>query len=530
MVPVDIGLRPTIPEALRRAAREFGHVDYLVSMEERYTFADAERLSGWIARRMLAHGIGKGTRVGLFFTYGGEWLLTWLAASRIGAFVMPFSTFYSAAELRTALRIGDVDVLIAPDMVLNIDVAALLEEALPSLAGQSAESLRLSEAPFLRRVWTTRPVVREWATDFPLCSEPGPSDADRDLLAAAEEQVFPSDPAVAVYTSGSTAEPKGVVLTHGTVMRQSSIMAAHQQFWADGLPPKYLTTMPLFWVGGILAITGALHQPMTVLCLPRLEPGPALQLLERERGTAVIGFPTFVQRMRSHPDFTRRDLTSARMLLEGPADVSMINVPGEAPIHRGMSESGGSFLTTETVVVDPATGIEVPPGVAGELWIRGPGVMEGYLKKERWEVFDADGWYHTGDRVHRLVDASDNRVFFDGRYNELIKSAGANVSPQEVEAVLDEFETIRCSFVVGVDDESRGEAVAAVLVLEQDANWDPAGVIAGARAALSSYKVPRRWFVSDERQLPFLPTGKINRRQLRQLIAGSALTEVTPTS
>jgi acyl-CoA synthetase (AMP-forming)/AMP-acid ligase II len=256
MHPPDIGFRPTIGDAIKRAAREFGDTDYLVTLEERYTYAEAERLSAAIARRMLARGIGKGTRVGLFFTYGGEWLLSWLAASRIGALVMPFSTFYTPRELRTALRIGDVDVLIAPDRVLETDVPAFLAEALPSLADHGTGPLRLPEAPFLRRVWTTRPVGRHWASDFDLFAAPRADDADDRLLAAVEEQVFPADPAVVVYTSGTTAEPKGVVLTHGTVMRQTSIMAGHQRRWAGDLPAKFFTTMPFFWVGGILSVAG----------------------------------------------------------------------------------------------------------------------------------------------------------------------------------------------------------------------------------------------------------------------------------
>ncbi|XVQ14537.1 class I adenylate-forming enzyme family protein [Spirillospora sp. CA-255316] len=518
MQPPDIGFRPTIGDAIKRAAREFGDTDYLVSLEERYTYAEAERLSAAIARRMLARGIGKGTRVGLFFTYGGDWLLSWLAASRIGALVMPFSTFYTPRELRTALRIGDVDVLIAPERVLETDVPAFLLEALPSLAGHGTGPLRLPEAPFLRRIWTTRPVGHHWASDFDLFADPHADDADERLLDAVEEQVFPADPAVVVYTSGTTAEPKGVVLTHGTVMRQTSIMAGHQRRWAGDLPPKFFTTMPFFWVGGILSVAGALHEPVTVLCLPRPRPGPAMELIERERGTAVVGFPTFVQELRAHPDFPERDLSSAPMLLEGPADLSMTGVPGETPTHRSLSESGGSFFCTDIRIIDPSTGLPVPRGAEGELLIRGPGAMEGYLKRERWEVFDADGWYHTGDRVYQSEDESDGRLFFAGRTTELIKSAGANVSPKEVEAVLDEFDEIRHSLVVGLDDPDRGQVVAAVVVPKDPKTWDTQAMRAKAREALSGYKVPRRWFIADDARLPLLPSGKPDRRRLAALI------------
>lgn len=519
MIPPDVGIRPTIPDALRRAAAEQGASDYLVSLDERYTFAEAEAISAQLARRLLSRGVGKGTRVGLFFTYGGEWLMLWLALSRIGALVMPFSTFYSPRELATALRIGDVQFLFAPAKVLKTVTADHFEEALPSLAGQRAGRLELSEAPYLRQVFTTSPVGRPWAEEFDLWAAASDADVTRSLLDHVERQVFPSDPAVVVYTSGSTAEPKAVVHTHGTVIRQTSIMGYHQQMWAGELQPKFLCTMPFFWVGGILAVAGALQSGVTLLCLPKLEAGPALELLERERGTGVTGFPTFMQELRAHPDFTRRDVSSARMLVEGPSDISMIGVEGEFPTHRSLSESGGSFFSTEVKVVDPETGVAVPRGEQGELLIRGPGVMEGYLKRERWEIFDADGWYHTGDRVFLAEDESDPRIFYGGRYTELIKSGGANVSPKEVEALLDEFDEITSAFVVGVPDDAHGEVVVAIVVPKDRATWNDVEMTGRARNMLSTYKVPRRWVLVNDDDIPLLPTGKVDRRRLGELVA-----------
>jgi len=524
MLPPDIGFRPTVAEALRRAVQDYPDIDYLVSLDERWTFAEAEERSAHIARRLLAAGVGKGTRVGLFFTYGGEWLLLWLALSRIGALVMPFSTFYAPRELRTAVRIGDVELLFAPDRILKIDVPEFLEEAFPGLAGQREGVLRLDDAPYLRRIHTVHPVDRSWAGDFDLLADATADDVSAELLRRVEDQVFPSDPAVVVYTSGTTAEPKGVLHTQGTVMRQTSIMGPAQRAWAGELQPKFLCTMPFFWVGGILAVAGALQSGVTLLTLPKLEAGPALELIERERGTGVAGFPTFMQELRNHPDFAVRDLSSAPMLLGGPSDISMIGVPGEKPTHRSLSESGGSFFSTDVRIADPETGETVPRGVEGELLIRGPGAFEGYLKRERWEAFDADGWYHTGDRVYQLEDPDDARLFFAGRYSELIKSAGANVSPKEVEAVLDEFEEVISSFVVGLDDPERGEIVGAVVVPKDPATWNTEAMTAKARASLSSYKVPRRWILASAAEVPLLGTGKVNRKRLVELIREGVLT------
>ena len=179
--------------------------------------------------------------------------------------------------------------------------------------------------------------------------------------------------------------------------------------------------MPFFWVGGLLATTGALHEPVTLLVLPRLDAATALDLVERERATGIVGWPAFTQRLREHPTFASRDLSSAPMLRDGPLDIAMTDVPDGFPVHRTMSETAGGFAFTEMRIVDE-DGQPVPDGTVGELLIRGIGVMAGYNKRERWETFDDDGWYHTGDRVYRKE--GDPRLFYVGRTSELIKAAG----------------------------------------------------------------------------------------------------------
>ncbi|WP_370615336.1 class I adenylate-forming enzyme family protein [Mumia sp. Pv 4-285] len=514
MEPVDIGFRPTIGDAVRRAAAEFGDADYIVTLEDRLTYAEAEAASAGLARRMLARGVGKGTRVGLFYPNGTDWVVAWLAASRIGAVVLPFSTLYAPGELRKVLRLGDVDVLLAPAKVLKVDVPAFLEEALPGLAAQTGPQLRLTGAPYLRRIWLDGEVDRPWAVPFALRDEPTADDVDAELLAAAEAEVAPSDAAIIIHTSGTTADPKGVVHTHATLMRQSAIIPPiMQQAAPDGLAPKYFCAMPFFWIGGILGVTGTLHAPVTLLVMARLEPGGALELIERERGTSIAGWPTFTQRMRLHPDFATRDLSSAPTLLEGPADLALMGTTDNIPRHRSMTETGGSFLTTDVLVVDEH-GKEVPAGEEGELLVRGPGIMLGYNKREAWEAFDADGWLHTGDRV--FVREDDPSVYFAGRFTELIKTSGANVSPKEVEAAVDEHPEVNHCFVVGVGDPDLGQEVVAAVVPRDPETFDAEVVTAYLRSELSPYKIPKRWIVVDE--VPLLPTTKPDKRELLRRI------------
>ncbi|MBD0021444.1 AMP-binding protein [Gordonia pseudamarae] len=516
----ELGFRPTIGAALARAATGFGDVDYVVTDRDRITYAQAEHRSALLARQLLAHGVGKGTRVGLFYPNGVEWVLWWLAASRIGALVVPFSTLYAPGELAKGLRLGDIHLLIAPERAVTVDVAAFLEEALPGLAAHTGTEVAVPAAPYLRRIWITGGTDRSWARPVDI-DEPANDVVQQEILAAVEAQVCPADPAVMIHTSGSTADPKGVVHSHGVLMRQSVFLQDTMNgFTPAGLPTRYLSAMPFFWIGGILHVTGSLHSPLTILTLARTEPGAALELIERERGTGIAGWPTLTQRMRAHPDFTTRDLTTCPSIVDQPADLSLVAVPGTVPRHRSLTESGGGFLTTEVLVVD-ADGTPVPAGDEGELWIRGPGIMLGYNKREAWEVFDADGWFHTGDRV--FVLDGEPGVFYVGRSTELIKTSGANVSPKEVESVLDQHPAVQSSLVVGVGDDERGQEVVAVVVPSDPATFDADLVAADIRRDLSTYKVPRRWVVADADDLPLLTSGKPDRRELTRRIEAGVL-------
>ena len=207
------------------------------------------------------------------------------------------------------------------------------------------------------------------------------------------------------------------------------------------------------------------------------------------------------------------------MLRDGPLDLAMIDVPDGFPVHRTMSETAGGFAFTEIGIVDEH-GTPVPTGTTGELLIRGIGAMVGYNKRERCETFDVDGWYHTADRVYRREN--DPRLFYVGRTSELIKTAGANVSPLEVEAVIEEFPEVAQCVVVGIDDPQRGEEVCAVFVAAI-ATIDISSVAARARDQLSGYKVPTRWAIATSDQIPTLPSGKLNRKGVREMLTSGGL-------
>ncbi|MEV0355706.1 class I adenylate-forming enzyme family protein [Nocardia sp. NPDC050697] len=502
----------SVGRLLARAAGTHGDHTYVASPTGRLTYTEARDRSGLAARRLLRKGVGKGTRVGLLFPNDIDWIVWWLAVSRIGAVAVPLSTLYPPAELGRVIRLADIGVLIALPEILGAPTADRLEAALPGLATAEARTLSLPTAPYLRGI------VMPGETRHPWASPDDETDVPEELLTAVENEVTAADLAIMIHTSGSTADPKGVLHTHGTLVRQTSGWpTAIRGLCGGSAAPRVFSSMPFFWIGGVLAATGALHEPVTLLIMPRPEPGAALDLIERERGEGIVGWPAFTRRLREHPTFPGRDLSAAPLLRDGPLDIALYNVPGEFPVHRSLSETAGSFLHTDIRIVDEA-GHPVPEGSTGELHIRGIGVMAGYNRRERHDVFDPDGWYHTGDRVYRLP--GDPRLFYVGRTSELIKVAGANVSPREVEAVVEGFDGVQQCLVVGLDDADRGEQVCAVVVPH---TVDIDAVAAHTRRELSAYKVPARWIRTTGDRVPTLPSGKLDRRALRARIADGTL-------
>jgi acyl-CoA synthetase (AMP-forming)/AMP-acid ligase II len=508
----DLGYKPTIGDVVRRAAREFGDCDFIVMPDRRMSYVEADARSRHLAKRMLGAGIGKGTRVGLFYTYGPEFVVAWLAALRIGALVMPFSTIYRAAELHKVLRLGDIHTLLAPPTVLSIDVPSFFEDAIPGLADQDGFPYFLPELPYLRSVWITGETDRSWARIVDLgTTAPLEFDISDDLLQQAENEVVAADLAQVTYTSGSSAEPKGVVHSQGSIVRTTEPFATLTP--GPPGPKRILCGFPFFWIGGTLVLGGALQSGIALLCLEKFEPQTALDMVEKERATSIAAWPSLIQSMRSHPTFAGRDVSSCPILTEGPSDVAVINspVPG-VPAHRGMSETVGNWNGVERKVINPDTGVTVPDMEEGELLIRGHGVMQGYYKKEREEVFDPDGWLHTGDRVF----LHENRPYFKGRYYEMIKSRGANVSPREVELLLETLPGVEHALVMGLPHPTMEEEVTAVIVPVPGWDLDVTELEQKARAELSSFKVPTRWeVIAEEDQIPWLGSGKPDKLKLR---------------
>jgi len=524
------GMPASIPEllAIRRGAPDG---KFLITDDERLTFAEADTASLELADALLASGVGKGTRVGILFPNCAQWLISWLAAARIGALTVPLSTFAPGGELARLLRHTDVQVVLMGQSIAGRDLVERMQDALPSLTDGGAV-IAAPEAPYLRRVYVWPECDRPWAAPWPR------TESVASLACLAEAEVGPADELVVVSTSGTTALPKSVVHTHGSLVRHAYILARHRGVTSTD---RIYSPMPFFWVGGLtMVVLQALSTGAAILAQDVFEAGSTLALLERERATFISCWAQASQAMADHPDFAKRDLSSVRggtLLQALPADRRTSDLE-LMPNLLGMTETGGPHTVVEVPdtplppelrgsfgiplpgvvqhrIVDPASGVDATPSQEGEIQVRGLILMNGIYKQERHEVFGADGWYATGDRGW-FDDAG--HLHFTGRASTLIKTAGSNVSPAEVESVLDSMPEVLHSFVVALPHPVRGQVVGAAVVPTNGARLSVEAIVAHARRNLSTFKVPTVIRLIAENDLPMLPTGKIDRQGLVRVL------------
>jgi acyl-CoA synthetase (AMP-forming)/AMP-acid ligase II len=529
----------TLPDFLAERVRLYGPRPLIALGERRLHYAEAEAASGELACGLLASGVAKGNRVGVHFANGPEWVVAWLAAVRIGAVAVPINTFYTPRELGYVLRHADIHTLLTTSQILGRECLAGLEACAPSLASARGPELRVPELPFLRRVYVSGDSGgRAWAQSLaalqPLAAASG---VDAELLAAVEAELSPADPAIVIYSSGSTADPKGAIHGHGALVRHTINLNRFRDLKTED---RVYSPMPFFWVGGLVfSLLSTLERGAFLICEERFEPGATLTLLEAERATIVSGWPHYSKALLEHPSFGQRDLSSIRsgnlydVLPEAvrPKDpqlrsnsLGMTETLGPHTIDRMdvdlperlRGSFGHAVPGLEHKIVDPESGAVLPPGQSGEICVRGYSLMQGLVKVAPEETFDAEGFYHTGD-VGSFDE--DGVLFFEARLGDLIKTGGANVSPREVEVELEAQAEVSSAYVVGLPDPARGQNVAAALVLAPDARLDEASLRKRLRSSLSAYKVPRHFFVCEKSELPFTDSGKIDKRRLAELLA-----------
>jgi len=529
---------PTLPGVLARAVARDPDRDFLVCGPERLTYHDADEASARLARGLLALGVGKGTRVGLIMPNSPDWVVCFLAAARIGALTVPISTFYQGPELRWVLEHSDVHTLLTVDRFLNHDYVERLRGVL-AVTPEPDHALFVDAIPHLRHIvtWgeTTLPGAKRGPDDLFRLADANPR-LDRAFLAAVEATVAPADDLMVVYTSGSTLEPKAVVHTHSSAISLS--YALQSSGWSDiRAGDRVYSTAPFFWIGGHSSyLMPCMFTNACVVMAPSPDVDDVIDTLCREQVTTVLATTAVLADVEDRAARRGITLPALRLRTHQHDDAGEPIPPDLVPNTIGMTETFGphgveplgtrlprdkagafarSIPGVERKIVDPVTGQECAPGEPGELYVRGFSLMRGFYKRLREETFDADGFYPTGDRCR--IDA-DGYLYFEGRYGDMIKTSGANVSCREVEAVLERCAEVREAAVFGVPDPVRGEAVVAVVVPTTGTDIDENELLPQLRKQLSHFKVPHHVFAIEFHEIPRTHTGKISKRELRSLV------------
>jgi len=519
----------TIAGYLREVAARHGASEALVlrSGEVRLSWSYDELLAHAldVGRALVASGVGKGERVGILMTNRPEFVSSLFGIALAGAVPVALSTFSTRSELDYLLKASQISILLFEQRVLKTDFHAMIAELEPGILTGTPGHLSSESFPYLRHLVSLGGVagggdplepdeggaVERWESFL----ERGKVVSDSQVLGRAEG-VHPSDTGGIFFSSGTTSLPKGIV-------HSQRAFAIQWWRWPQSFcmrePVRAWTGNGYFWSGNCSMVWGSAFSTGGTLVLQRyFDAEEALDLIEKERLTFINGRPHQWARLQAAANWAKSDLSSLRYIPRGELiwEHPTVDTDWVVPMAFGTTETmtvctgfsadtpqeyyltscGGPLPGNTLKIVDPMTGEIRPRGQVGELCVKGPTLMSGYLGKSPEECFDAEGYYCTGDGG--WVD-EEGRFFWEGRLTDMIKTGGANVSPLEVDDVIANFPGVKRTQTVGVPDDLLGEMVVTCIVPIDGMELDEQAIIAFVKHEIASFKVPRRvLFFSDE--------------------------------
>ncbi len=532
--PAPSDPRLTFARFLEDTARSHGDRVAVVSDDTVLTYAELEARVRELARALIGADVVKGARVAVWMANSPEWIAAAYAVGSVGAVLVPVNTFASPAERDYILRHSDASALLLQPALGKHPFLDDLLAAHPDIVNGDAGRLRVPALPHLRRVVCSGPIsarggVESW--EGLLAFGRGVSDS---LLDAVREAVEPSDDGLIIYTSGTTSQPKGVLHTQRAAVLQGHRFADMLRFTPED---RLYTTYPFFWTAGIAMSIGAAFAAGARLLVQQIfEPEAALAMIERERATAIHAWPHQHKALAEHPSAAQRDLSSVvKIEVHSPiaalagVEKDIYNygasyglsetfticsaIPADSPPGERHGSSGRPCPGMELRIVDPMSGTPLGAGVEGEIAVKGVTLMRGYYKVAPEQVFDADGYYHTQDGGS--IDAR-GVLHWTGRLGNLIKTGGANVSPVEIQELLEGHPDLKVGIPVGVEHPTLGEAIVLCAVPVEGATPDEAAVRAWLRERLAAYKVPRRVLFFRAEELAYTGNQKIQIEPLKQ--------------
>lgn len=524
----------TLGATLSEAAARFGEREALVFGDERWTYRELDARVDAAAKGLMALGVESGERVAVWMTNRPEWLVLMYAIARVGACIVPLNTRYRTDDVAYTVTQSRSRTLISLDRSGPVDYQSMLAESMPAIERGSDGSLQIESYPDLNRLIILGDVSLPHAISWEAMLAKGNAVSDADLAARADA-VDPDGMMMIAYTSGTTGHPKGVVHSHIPI--RNTLERA--QVLGNTMNDVHMNYLPLFHIYAyseismMCVLTGACQVLMDVFDADR-----ALDLAAAEGATILHGFEAHWLDLLNAQAAQPRELNlrlgtlpsgveSTIPIADKVQDVFCPTVSGfgmsetwafiaiSNPAHsreQRVHSSGYPMNDYEFRVINIDTGADQPRGEAGELWVRGYAVMQEYWDKPEAtaDTLDADGWLHTGDMA--LLRA-DGMVVFMGRYKDMLKVGGENVSPAEIEARLRDMDEILDATVVAYPDPRMAEVPVAYVILREGASLDAETLTGRLKGRVASFKIPRHVIFVDA--FPMTSSGKIRKVELR---------------
>jgi len=539
----------TMGDLLLRSGERDPGKEALVFPHARFTYGEVAARAIHAARGLAGLGVRRGDHVGLLMPNCPEFVFAFFGAQLLGAVVVPLNTRYRSRELAYVIENADLVAVLTSDLVDDaVDFVERLSEALPALHdAPDPAALDLPQAPRLRSVVL---LGRK--------EPPGllPQARFDELAAAVDEaevldaraHVRVRDVGLMLFTSGTTANPKGCLLTHESVVRVWTSAAHTLEITGED---RVWDALPMFHMSCLGPLIFCFNLGGTLISMLHFEPGAALEQIEGEGATWMYSvFPPIVMALIKHPGFEASRLSVRGLLNVAPPDTLRLIQDAFEPAyqvggHFGMTECAGAITCTpwetpaekrvwtcgpplpgvEVRVVDPETGEEVGPDARGELQIRGYGCFDGYYKdpEQTAATFTEEGWLRSGDAG--LIDG-DGMISYLGRIKDMLKVGGENVAPSEIESHLSTHPAVKLVQVVGAPDERLEEVPAAFIELAPGQHLTEEEAITYCEGQVASFKVPRYVRFVTEVDWPMSAT-KIQKFRLQERIAGELRETVT---
>ena len=532
----------TIGDLLLTAADRYPDKLALVFPDQRYTYAELARRALRRARSLQALGVRPRDHVGILMHTCAEFVELFFAIALCGGVIVPINARYKSAELAYVIENGDLVTVLTTDAISEqVNFVERLNGALPDLQRQRAPlNLQIAAAPRLRNV-----VVMGKAQPPGCVSQRDFNQAGAAVPAASVHRsrlgVRVRDVGLMLYTSGTTANPKGCLISHEAQLRNSIALGRHRYRMTH--KDSFWSPLPMFHIASVLPMLATFDVGGTYLTMGYFDAGVALRMLQKYQVTMMYPcFVTIMQGLIYHPAFPTINLSRVRLMNSnlavqppGVAEPIMKAMPRAVQVGSfGMTETAGTVCTgapdeperlritrlgkalpgLELRIINPDTGADVPRGMRGEVLVRGYSTLEGYYRDpaKTAQAIDAEGWYHTGD-----IGALDElgTMMFYGRFKDMLKVGGENVAAAEIEALLGRHAAVKLAQVVGIPDAKYVEVPAAFVELKPGAQATEMELVDFCRREISSFKVPR--IVRFVSEWP-LSSSKIQKFRLRDML------------